>query len=60
LSDKVRVTFYLSNENKDLLDNIAFLKKESKVSLVNKAVGDYLKKILEEDLELKDRLKNLK
>jgi hypothetical protein len=58
--EKIKVSLYLTRKNKELLDNIAFLKKVSKVSLINKAVESYLITISNEDKELEERLKKLK
>jgi hypothetical protein len=54
-----KVSFYLTDENKELLDNISFLKKESKVSLINKAIEVYLGQLVSEN-NLKEKLENLK
>jgi len=54
-----KVSFYLTDENKELLDNISFLKKESKVSLINKAIEVYLGQLVNEN-NLKEKLENLK
>lgn len=54
-----KVTFYLSDENNDLLDKVAFLTKSKKVNLVNSAVDEYLKKIITKE-NLEEKLKALK
>jgi hypothetical protein len=53
-----KTTFYITEENTELLKVIGFLKNESKTNLVNSAIKEYLNKIIEID-NLKEKIENL-
>lgn len=51
-----KVTFFLENNNDDLLNAVVFLTNKSKVHLLNEATEFFLKKLIAEEEGLKEKI----
>jgi flagellar basal body-associated protein FliL len=48
MSELVRTTVYISKENKELLNTISFITKESKTSMLNTALTKHFETLVKE------------